>query len=66
MQDDRGLARARHVGRWKIKQQLDLAAAAYHHVRMRRLLLAGRAVRRSRPINRGTHRADIDRPSQTT
>lgn len=33
-----GLARARHVGRWKIKQQLDLAAAAYNLVRMRKLL----------------------------
>lgn len=36
-----GLARARHVGRWKIKQQLDLAAAAYNLVRMRKLLKAG-------------------------
>jgi len=35
-----GLARARHVVRWKIKQQLDLAAAAYNLVRMRKLLKA--------------------------
>ena len=35
-----GLARARHVGRWKIRQQLDLAAAAYNLVRMRNLLAA--------------------------
>lgn len=33
-----GLARARHVGRWKIAQQFDLAAAAYNLVRMRKLL----------------------------
>jgi len=33
-----GLARARHVGRWKIKQQLELAAAAFNLVRMRNLL----------------------------
>jgi len=33
-----GLARARHVGRWKITQQLHLAAAAYNLVRMRKLL----------------------------
>ncbi len=36
-----GLARARHVGRWKIKQQLDLAAATYNLVRMRKLLATG-------------------------
>jgi len=35
-----GLARARHVGRWKIKQQFELAAAAYNLVRMRNLLTA--------------------------
>ena len=35
------LGRARHVGRWKIKQQLDLAAAAYNLMRMRNLLAAG-------------------------
>lgn len=29
-----GLARARHVGRWKIRQQFELAAAAYNLVRM--------------------------------
>ena len=33
-----GLARARHVGRWKIKQQFELAAAAFNLVRMRNLL----------------------------
>ena len=33
-----GLGRARHVGRWKIKQQLELAAAAYNLVRLRKLL----------------------------
>ena len=35
-----GLARSRHVGRWKIRQQMELAAAAYNLVRMRRLLAA--------------------------
>jgi transposase len=33
-----GLARARHVKRWKIRQQLELAAAAFNLVRMRNLL----------------------------
>ena len=33
-----GLARSRHVGRWKIVQQLEIAAAAYNLVRMRNLL----------------------------
>lgn len=33
-----GLGRARHVGRWKITQQFELAAAAYNLVRMRKLL----------------------------
>lgn len=33
-----GLARSRHVGRWKITQQLQLAAAAYNLVRMRKLM----------------------------
>ena len=33
-----GLARTRLVGRWKITQQLDLTAAAYNLVRMRKLL----------------------------
>jgi transposase len=32
-----GLCRTRLVGRWKIKQQLELAAAAYNLVRIRRL-----------------------------
>lgn len=32
------LRRARHVGRWKIKQQLEVTAAAFNLVRMRRLL----------------------------
>jgi hypothetical protein len=35
-----GLRRSRHVGRWKIRQQVELAAAAYNLVRMRRLLAA--------------------------
>lgn len=35
-----GLRRSRHVGRWKIRQHLELAAAAYNLVRMRRLLAA--------------------------
>jgi transposase len=35
-----GLYRTRLVGRWKIKQQLELAAAAYNLVRMRKLLTA--------------------------
>jgi transposase len=33
-----GMARSRHVGRWKIRQQMELAAAAYNLVRMRKLL----------------------------
>jgi len=33
-----GLARARHVERWKIGQQFELAAAAYNLVRLRNLL----------------------------
>jgi transposase len=33
-----GLARSRYVGRWKIKQKMELAAAAYKLVRMRKLL----------------------------
>jgi transposase len=33
-----GLARTRLVGRWKIRQQLELAAAAYNLVRLRKLL----------------------------
>jgi hypothetical protein len=32
-----GLCRTRLVGRWKIKQQMQLAAAAYNLVRMRKL-----------------------------
>jgi transposase len=35
-----GLARSRHVGRWKIRQQMELAAAAYNLIRMRKLLAA--------------------------
>jgi len=34
-----GLARSRHVGRWKIVQQMEIAAAAYNLVRMRNLLM---------------------------
>ncbi len=33
-----GLARARHIGRWKLRQQVELAAAAYNLIRMRNLL----------------------------
>ena len=33
-----GLARTRLMGRWKINQQIELAAAAYNLVRMRKLL----------------------------
>lgn len=33
-----GLDRAKHVGRWKLKQQLELAAAAFNLVKMRNLL----------------------------
>jgi hypothetical protein len=32
-----GMCRTRLVGRWKIKQQLQLAAAAYNLVRIRKL-----------------------------
>ncbi len=35
-----GLRRSKHVGQWKIKQQVELTAAAYSLVRMRRLLAA--------------------------
>lgn len=33
-----GVGRSRHVGRWKIKQQFEIAAAAFNLVRLRRLL----------------------------
>ena len=33
-----GLGRSRHVGRWKLKQQVELAAACYNLVRLRNLL----------------------------
>jgi len=36
-----GLARARFVGRWKIKQQAEIAGAAYNLLRMARRVLAG-------------------------
>ena len=36
-----GLARSRWVGRWKLRQMAELAAAAYNLVRMRRLIPAG-------------------------
>ena len=36
-----GLARSRWVGRWKLRQQLELAAAAYNLLRMRSLKRAG-------------------------
>ena len=32
-----GLARSRVVGRWKLKQLLEIGAAAYNLVRMRKL-----------------------------
>lgn len=35
-----GLGRSRWVGRWKLQQQLELTAAAYNLVRMRKLLAA--------------------------
>ncbi len=35
-----GLARSRHVGRWKLRQQMELAGAAFNLVRMRKLLAA--------------------------
>lgn len=33
-----GLERSRHIGRWKIKQQIQMAAAAFNLVRLRKLL----------------------------
>lgn len=36
-----GLARGRWVGRWKLRQMAEVAAAAYNLVRMRRLIPAG-------------------------
>jgi transposase len=36
-----GLARSRWVGRWKLRQMAELAAAAYNLVRMRKLVPAG-------------------------
>jgi transposase len=33
-----GIGRARHVGRWKIRQQFEMAAAAYNLVRLRNLM----------------------------
>ena len=36
-----GLARSRWVGRWKLRQAVELAAAAYNLVRMRKLVPAG-------------------------
>ena len=33
-----GLGRTRLVGRWKLRQQLEVSAAAYNLVRMRKLL----------------------------
>lgn len=33
-----GLARSHHVGRWKLRQQVELASATYNLVRMRKLL----------------------------
>lgn len=35
-----GLARSRHVGRWKLRPQMELAGAAFNLVRMRKLLAA--------------------------
>lgn len=40
IKDFAGLARTRLVGRWKIRMQVMMAAAAYNLVRMRRLLAA--------------------------
>jgi Transposase DDE domain len=36
-----GLGRSRWIGRWKLKQQMELAAAAYNLIRMRKLLVCG-------------------------
>jgi hypothetical protein len=36
-----GLARSRWVGRWKLRQMAEVAAAAYNPVRMRKLIPAG-------------------------
>lgn len=36
-----GLARSRWVGRWKLRQMVEVAAAAYNLVRMRRLIPTG-------------------------
>ena len=36
-----GAGRSRMVGRWKLKQALELAAAAYNLVRLRKLAPAG-------------------------
>ncbi len=36
-----GLARSRWVGRWKLRQMVEVAAAAYNLVRMRKLVPAG-------------------------
>jgi transposase len=36
-----GLARSRWVGRWKLRQMAEVAAAAYNLVRMRKLISAG-------------------------
>ena len=33
-----GVGRSRHVGRWKIRQQFQIAAAAFNLVRLRKLL----------------------------
>jgi transposase len=35
------LDRSRWIGRWKLKQQMELAAAAYNLIRMRKLLVSG-------------------------
>jgi hypothetical protein len=34
------VGQSRHIGRWKIKQQFEIAAAAFNLVRLRRLLPA--------------------------
>ena len=35
-----GLARSRWVGRWKLRQQMELSAAAFNLVRLRKLIPA--------------------------
>lgn len=38
MKCEAGLSRSRWVGRWKLQQQLELTAAAYNLIRIRKLI----------------------------